>query len=260
MPEPNQITYSDTKIVNYYSYLSQLQPAETTILEKLKPQLSEMTMLDLGVGGGRTTAYFAPLVKKYLGIDYASEMVAACQAKYPQFEFQTVDARDLSQFSDNSFDLVLFSFNGIDYVEHCDRLTILQEIAKIAKPGAYFCFSTHNLTAISPQFKLRYHLSLNPFSSYINLFMYGLLRFFNRNISLKDIASQPHAIIRDESHNFRLRTYYITPQSQLEQLAPYFENIQIYSWSTGELVKPTEDPAVTKDLWLYYLCQLRLEG
>ena len=260
MPEPNQQTYSDAKIVNYYSYLSQLQPAETTILELLKPQLSAMTMLDMGVGGGRTTAYFAPLVKKYIGIDYASEMVAACQQKFPKLDFQTADARDLSQFSDNSFDLVLFSFNGIDYVDHCDRLKILQEITRVAKPGAYFCFSTHNLIAISSQFKISYHLSLNLFSSYINLFMYSLLRLFNRDISTKDLATQSYAIIRDESHNFRLGTYYITPQAQLKQLDSYFENMQIYSWSTGELVKPTEDPAVLKDLWLYYLCQLRAEG
>lgn len=51
-----------------------------------------------------------------------------------------MDARDLSTFSDQSFDLVWFSFNGIDYVNHIDRLTILQEIYRVTKPGAILYF------------------------------------------------------------------------------------------------------------------------
>ena len=258
--ESNQLTYSDSKIVSYYQYLSQLQPAEQTILGFLRPLLAEMKMLDLGVGGGRTTRYFAPLVKEYIGVDYAKSMVAACKEKYRDrslpVTFRMADARNLEEFDNGSFDLVLFSFNGMDYVDHYDRISIVKEIARVTKPGGYYCFSTHNLLAMRRQFDYRSHLSINPLKSYTDLVMYGFLRFLNRGISLKSLQQSQYAVIRDESHNFRLQTYYITPEAQTQQLAPYFKNITVYSWQIGEQIDSfTEDEAVTKDMWLYYLCQ-----
>lgn len=39
-----------------------------------------MTMLDIGVGAGQTTPYFAQSVKEYIGIDYSSQMIQACRS------------------------------------------------------------------------------------------------------------------------------------------------------------------------------------
>ncbi len=38
-----------------------------------------MDMLDMGVGGGRTTKYFAPLVRFYIGADYAFPMLKSAK-------------------------------------------------------------------------------------------------------------------------------------------------------------------------------------
>jgi ubiquinone/menaquinone biosynthesis C-methylase UbiE len=71
----NKITYKESDVVEYYSKQTNLQPPEETILNLFKGSLSEMKMLDIGVGGGRTTVHFAQLVKTYEAIDYSEEMI-----------------------------------------------------------------------------------------------------------------------------------------------------------------------------------------
>ncbi len=124
MNDKNNQTYSTPLIVNYYQQLQQLQPAEATIIKRFEDKLPQMKMLDMGVGGGRTTKYFFPLVKEYIGIDYSAAMITACQERFineeQKVKLKVGDARDLSQFEDNYFDFILFSFNGIDYISHAD--------------------------------------------------------------------------------------------------------------------------------------------
>ena len=87
--------------------------------------------------------------------------------------------------------------------------------------------------------------------------MLALLRFCNRALSLSQIKAAAHLIIQDESHNFRLKQYYIRPQAQLNQLAADFSQIKVYSWKTGlEINSDTELDANT-DMWLYYLCMIK---
>ena len=261
MNSQNQELYRNSSIVNYYEFLSQLQPAEIVIIEKLRPQLSQFKMLDIGIGGGRTTTHFTPLVREYYGIDYSPEMIATCQSKFtktlPKNRLQVMDARDLSQFAHNYFDLILFSFNGIDYVKHDDRLKILSEVARVGKPNAYFAFSSHNLQAITREFKYQKHLSFNPFKAYINLFLWGVLRIANFSTTTKQLQNSDYYLIRDESHNFRLQTYYIKPEAQIAQLTPHFQDIQIYSWQSGSEILTMEDSVIDSDFWLYYLCRVK---
>ncbi|MGB3404935.1 MAG: class I SAM-dependent methyltransferase [Microcoleaceae cyanobacterium] len=258
--DKNYYTYKTHNIVDYYKQLSQLQAAEQTFITLLKDRLSTFKMLDIGVGGGRTTQYFAPKVKEYIGIDYSAEMIAACQQRFTNYSesiiFEVGDARNMHQFLDNSFDLILFSFNGIDYVSHHERLQIFQEIKRVGKPGCYVFFSSHNLQSIAKQFNYKTHISLNPFTTYINLVMFGFLKLFNPSVTFQRLQTNDYLILRDESHNFRLRTYYIRPQEQIKQLQADFDQIEIYSWKTGQKIVDENDPALNSDLWLYYLCRL----
>ena len=259
MKDSNLATYKATGIVNYYARLNQLQPAERSILEHFQARLGEMKMLDIGIGGGRTTRYFAPLVKEYVGIDYSAEMIAACRQKFENaaanVSLQVSDARDLNLFESNYFDFILFSFNGIDYVCHSDRLKILREVARVGKSGGYFSFSSHNLRAISKEFHLTRKLSLNLFKTYVDLIMFAIVKIFNPHITADKIRNAAYLIIRDESHNFRLQTYYIRPQAQIEQLKHYFKNIRVYSWQSGQQIN-MDDTAIGLDMWLYYLCTI----
>lgn len=261
MFEHNRQVYMASKIVQHYSQLRQLQPAEQTILKLLHDQWSGMKMLDIGIGGGRTTQYFSGIVQEYVGIDYSQTMIEACQKRFQPssrpLALEVGDARDLSQFPDHAFDFILFSFNGIDVVSHGDRLRVLQEVSRVGKPGGYFCFSSHNLQGLERELNWQKQISLNPLKTYVNLIMLALLHFFNRSIPLKQIKDSAYEIIQDESHNFRLKQYYIRPQAQISQLKDRFDCIQIYSWKSGLEIKSEQELNANIDMWLYYLCKIK---
>lgn len=263
MADRNQTAYAQPRLVRYYTQLHQLQPAEQGILARLTDRLPTMAMLDLGIGGGRTTQHFWPQVGHYTGIDYSAAMIAACRTRLdalglsiPDANLAVMDARDLSAFADNSFDLIWFSFNGIDYVGHEDRLKILREVRRVGKPGARFVFSSHNLRAMAPMFDYRQHLRVNPAKTYVDLVMWGLLRWANRGLGRADLEKAAHLILRDESHNFALQTYYIHPAAQVEQLAFGFRQVEVYPWTQSSPVDSLEDATLTEPLWLYYCCEV----
>jgi hypothetical protein len=87
--------------------------------------------------------------------------------------------------------------------------------------------------------------------------MWGILRFFNRSISPKQIKSSNHEIIQDESHNFRLKQYYVRPQEQLNQLKADFGNVTMYSWKSGLELTTPQELSENIDMWLYYLCKIK---
>ena len=75
-----------------------------------------MAILDMGVGGGRTTQYLSQIAGRYVGADYSEAMVDTCRKRFPDQEFRHCDARDIAPFADGEFDAVVFSANGIDYI------------------------------------------------------------------------------------------------------------------------------------------------
>ncbi|MBD2071573.1 class I SAM-dependent methyltransferase [Leptolyngbya sp. FACHB-671] len=260
LDDNNRKLYTARGIVQHYTQLKMLQPAEQTILERFQNQWSSMRMLDIGVGGGRTTRHFSKLVLEYVGIDYSTEMIGACQKRFAASSdttFEVCDARDMSQFKDNTFDFIMFSFNGIDYVSHSDRLKVLQEVSRVSKPGGYFFFSSHNLQRIEREFNWKNQMSLNPITTYVNLVMLTLLRCFNYSTTLEQLSLSTHATVKDESHNFRLKTYYVRPQEQINQLEAGFSNIQVYSWKNGLELKTKNEWSANTDMWLYYLCTIK---
>ena len=150
----NLKAYSDPAVVSLYAKMEKLQPCEELIFQRwIRPGA---TVLDLGVGGGRTAGPLSKIAGRYIGIDYSQAMVEACRARYPQLEFRHGDATDLSQFQDGLFDAAVFSFNGIDYIRDDEgRAKCLSEVARVLKPGGVFVASSHNARAIGvwPQLK-----------------------------------------------------------------------------------------------------------
>ena len=162
----NKEVFESEEVVNAYSPEEFfLQKPEETILNDLRADLPNMRMLDIGVGAGRTAQFFAPLTKEYFGVDYSSSMIKRCQQRFTEksgkIMFEVADARSLSSFRDSYFDFVFFSFNGIDSVNHEDRLAIFREIRRVTKDGGIFCFSTHNLNfaLLLCSFKLSKHFA-----------------------------------------------------------------------------------------------------
>lgn len=148
-PEPkkdqalNLSVFRAAETVAYYAGLNSLTPAEGLLFEThLKPGFA---VLDLGVGGGRTTYYLSGLASHYIGVDYSEEMIRACRVKYPALRFEVADAADLSRFANEFFDAVIFSFNGMDSLAPDEkRQQCLRECFRVLKQGGTFIFSRHN--------------------------------------------------------------------------------------------------------------------
>ena len=51
---------------------------------------------------------------------------------------------DLDFAADNSYDFVLFSYNGIDHLELPERERALSEMKRVLRPGGIMAFSSHN--------------------------------------------------------------------------------------------------------------------
>ncbi len=131
--------------VREFSQWDWLWPEEQVILQKYEAHIRDRTVLDIGCGGGRTARFLGRLTKDYTGIDYSQGMVNACQETFSTLKFRHCDASDMRIFDDESFDFVLFAFNGIDCISHEKRINALKEIYRVLKYDGVFAFSTHNL-------------------------------------------------------------------------------------------------------------------
>jgi SAM-dependent methyltransferase len=145
--DPNLHVYNTPEVAAHYAALEYLSPCEKMLFDEfLKPG---DTVLDLGVGGGRTTPHLSRLASRYVGVDYAPEMVAACRRKFPQLEFLVADATNLAMLADQTFDSVVMAFNGIDYlVPNESRRRCLEEICRVLKKDGLLIFSSHNPRAV----------------------------------------------------------------------------------------------------------------
>jgi len=259
----NIITYSKKGTIEYYLNAQDLQLPEKTILKIYSSELSSMKMLDIGVGGGRTTLHFSNLTKEYLGIDYSKEMISACKERFfesvkKNIDFETVDVRDMSSIKSQEFDFILFSFNGIDYISHDDRLQAFKEIHRVGRPGGIFCFSTHNLNYARRIFSVRSLVTAKPtqllkrFRAYKNLWRHN-----KAGLKIVNDSGVLYSIFLDGAFDFSLSTYHIDPSSQFHQLqnTGLFENIKMYSLITGrEVSYESNNKNTLFDPWIYYTC------
>jgi SAM-dependent methyltransferase len=139
----NFYAFSSPEVVEFYANSSGLLPAEAHAFEKFVPQ--GVAILDIGVGCGRTTPYLAAKAVRYVGIDYVEAMIDVCTIKFPEHVFYCADATRLTKFDDASFDIVVFSFNGIDAIPAKDaRIRCFLEVFRVLTPGGRFIFSSHN--------------------------------------------------------------------------------------------------------------------
>jgi ubiquinone/menaquinone biosynthesis C-methylase UbiE len=246
----NRRTYAGPKVVSWYDRLDSLLKPEQVILDSLTPLIRDRKLLDIGIGGGRTTKFLLEISKDYTGIDYTSRCVEIARNKYPGANILCCDARDLSVFSDGTFDFVLFAFNGIDYIAHEDRITALNEIRRVLKPGSPFMFSTHNrdykhIRKLPWQEGIQY--SLGFLKSCLYTFAHLPRHFMMKK---HERCTDEYAIVNDTAHGFSLLAYYIGVKEQISQLKRTgFTHIEVYDMNGARIVTDAEFP------WTYYLAR-----
>jgi SAM-dependent methyltransferase len=244
------------KIGSWYATEHILDAAERTVFRRVLEICDRPTLLDLGVGAGRTTKWLLPLTVHYVGVDVSPEMVERSQKRFSGIEFQVEDARKLS-FRDKSFDVVFFSYNGIDYVDHPGRLTVLAEVYRVLRPNGIFLFSTHNLdkTTREPFFgtgSLSFKLvTLARYLVFSPLIITG--KFRHLSMRRYEVKSIDYEIRNDPAHEHRLLTYYISAYKQVEQLKKAgFADVEMFNQQGRKVDTGSRD---TESNWLYYLCR-----
>jgi SAM-dependent methyltransferase len=254
--ETNREIYS--RDTGDYSDLALARP-EQQLLSLFGTRWSQIEMLDVGIGAGRTSYTFAPLAGRYVGIDYSPQMVDLARGLLGEtddrVELLVADARDLSGLR-GPFDFVLFSFNGLDSVGHEDRLKILAELRKASKPDGHFLFSSHSMRALP----LATRKARNPDAS-LPRAAYSWMRQLsrarrvqaeNRKLDLPAARKRGWAIVRDGAHNFDVEYYYVEPAFQEAQLEDAGFRLIAARDHTGN---PVDIQSPGRDPWLHYHCR-----
>ena len=101
-------------------------------------------VLDLGCGAGRTTPYIHRITEQVVGADLSEILIRTAKEKYPGIDFTVMDACRMD-FPDDSFDVVVFSYNGLCYLYPEEkRIAAIKEVHRVLRKDGYFIFSSFN--------------------------------------------------------------------------------------------------------------------
>lgn len=223
--------FSKKESINIYlTKKAKLCPPENDAIRNYFSIDSKKFVLDLGCGTGRTTKPLMDIGLQPIGIDISDKMIHEAKLRFPDIDFLIGDASELN-FKNETFDYVLFSFNGLDYIyPESKRIMALKEIHRVLKPEGIFIFSSHNSIPL---------FSKNPF------FYYWLIKFIVKNTIRKTMFAKYKI---DPGTIGDLNTYFINPFRQKKQLLECgFKLIEIKGFFKSK--------AKLFETWPYYIAK-----
>src|SRR5689334_4685058 len=110
--------WGDPLVTAEYATSGPIDDGERAALDYIAPDLAGARLLDIGIGGGRTSGMLAHRVASYHGIDISPGMLDLAKSRFPDLDLRIGDASALTDFDDDSMDIVLFSLNGLDCLDH----------------------------------------------------------------------------------------------------------------------------------------------
>ncbi len=142
--------FQDPKVVQEYSWAVHrvgLWKSEEALFNRLFSPSD--FILELGCGAGRIAfGLYKRGYRNIQGVDLSPQMIESSQELQDFFDsdilFEVGDATQLKAL-DNSFDGVIFGFNGLMQIPgRAKREAAMAEVFRILKPGGVFVFTTHD--------------------------------------------------------------------------------------------------------------------
>lgn len=129
--------------LNFYKeeFLDLLPPEKVLFPKYIR---AGQKVLDIGCGAGRTTAHIHRVTRDVVGVDLSEVLIETARQKHPELEFRVMDAGKLD-FPDDSFDVLVFSNNGLCYVHPEEkRLGAIKEMERVLKKDGILIMSSFN--------------------------------------------------------------------------------------------------------------------
>ena len=122
--------------------ITQLPAWERLLKKILWTQLGDIRekhILDFGSGEGVTADHYAQH-NRVVAIEPSKEMLVG---RWNDYEYKQIhgDIRSLSEFDDNTFDIVL-CHNVLEYID--DKESVVKELCRVLKPGGMLSVVKHN--------------------------------------------------------------------------------------------------------------------
>ncbi len=249
----NQRFYKNPSVADWYATKDFILPEEQAFLDAHGSEaIDGRSILDIGIGAGRTTRFLLPRAARYIGVDYSPEMIAMASSRFPEATLEVRDARDLSAYQDSEFDTVIFSFNGMDCLSHEGRMAALAEIHRVLKPRGWFVFSAHNRgRPPASAFSLgNLSISKHPLRMWRNAsrYLHGIWNWLrSKNLA---VQTPEYAMRHDSGNIFEVPMYYIDKPQQAAQFSRLgFEVITIIN-AKGKTTTVDEPDAGSP--WIFF--------
>lgn len=138
--------FSDINIINQYLDNSKnigLWNTEKRLIQKYSKQ--QDCILDIGTGAGRVAIGLYNLgYQNITAIDFCQSMIDTAKQLNSNITFEYGDVLNLKH-SDNTFDMAIFSFNGLVLIQGRDnRYKAVREVYRVLKNDGVFIFTTHD--------------------------------------------------------------------------------------------------------------------
>ncbi len=155
MQTDNKQLYESDEVVGKYAAnttrVRSLNNPEKELIDRF--DVKNKTVLVLGSGAGRVPVNLLIYGNIVKGIDRSEKLNEIANQNFPNSKFTDLsfelgDATDLKNIPDESYDVVLFPMNSIDYIDSTQmREKAIVEAGKKVKKGGILAFSSHNKLA-----------------------------------------------------------------------------------------------------------------
>jgi SAM-dependent methyltransferase len=246
--EINSRIYHADGVTKAYRSKLLLDRPETMALLRYQPGFFGRSVLDIGIGTGRTAGFLQPLARRYVCIDYSQEMVDHVRKALPGVEVHLADMRDLSRWGAAEFDFIFAPDNVFDAVSHADRLRILAEARRVLSTEGLLVFSSHNRRYRVAGKGPRLTYSRNPVTQALHVLRYLQRRLNHLRVGRLHRHEDEYALLNDIGHDYALLHYYIDRDRQQGQLdAAGFRLLEVID-SDGRSLREGDEDASSPSL------------